>query len=118
MLDRMTERPLPVDAAPRAQPSGDERLSFPFFFDPSWDAEVAPLPLAAPPPADDADGAGTAPACTPGRHLRRLPDGQGRPRVPRAVRRHQCRSEADGVGHQAAAAGEHPPVAVASTRPA
>ena len=27
--------------------SGADRLSFPFFFDPGWDAEVHPLPLAA-----------------------------------------------------------------------
>jgi isopenicillin N synthase-like dioxygenase len=53
MLDRMTggryrstpHRVLATDA---------DRLSFPFFFDPSWDAEVAPLPLDGEPPTDDA----------------------------------------------------------------
>lgn len=53
MLDRMTggryrstpHRVLATDA---------DRLSFPFFFDPSWDAVVAPLPLDGEPPTDDA----------------------------------------------------------------
>ncbi len=53
MLDRMTggryrstpHRVLATDA---------DRLSFPFFFDPGWDAEVAPLPLDGEPPTDDA----------------------------------------------------------------
>jgi len=35
--------------------SGRQRLSYPFFVDPSWDAEVTPLPLEGSPPADDAD---------------------------------------------------------------
>ena len=35
--------------------TGEGRLSFPYFFDPSWDAEVTPLPLEGTPPADDAD---------------------------------------------------------------
>jgi len=34
--------------------SGRERMSYPFFIDPSWDAVVEPLPLAGTPPADDA----------------------------------------------------------------
>lgn len=54
MLDRMTEgryRSTPH----RVRPSrGGERLSFPLFLDPSWDAEVRPLPLAGDAPADDA----------------------------------------------------------------
>lgn len=34
----------------RVRPStGEGRLSFPFFFDPSWDAEIAELPLTSPP---------------------------------------------------------------------
>ncbi len=33
--------------------SDGDRLSFPFFFDPAWDALVQPLPLADAPPADD-----------------------------------------------------------------
>lgn len=55
MLDRMTSgryRSTPH----RVRPSvGVERLAFPFFFDPGWDAEVVPVPLAGEPPPDDAD---------------------------------------------------------------
>lgn len=54
MLDRMTGgryRSTPH----RVRPSvGVSRLSFPFFFDPGWDAEVRPLPLAGDAPPDDA----------------------------------------------------------------
>ena len=59
MLDRMTEgryRSTPHRVRPTA---GDrDRLSFPFFFDPSWDAEVRPLPLGgeAPPEVSRWDG--------------------------------------------------------------
>ncbi len=47
MLDRMTEGRY-RSTAHRVRPTvGDrDRLSFPFFFDPAWDAEVRPLPLA------------------------------------------------------------------------
>lgn len=58
MLDRMTEgryrstphrvRHLTTDS------DGRDRLSFPFFFDPSWDAEIKPLPLPGARPPDDA----------------------------------------------------------------
>ena len=34
--------------------AGRDRLSFPFFFDPGWDAEVLPVPLPGDAPADDA----------------------------------------------------------------
>ena len=55
MLDRMTGgryRSTPHRVRPSAEV---DRLSFPFFFDPSWDAEVAPLPLGDDDrPADDA----------------------------------------------------------------
>lgn len=54
MLDRMTGgryRSTPH----RVRPSPTEgRLSFPYFFDPGWEAEVAPLPLAGEPPPIDA----------------------------------------------------------------
>lgn len=53
MLDRMTGgryRSTPH----RVRATEADRLSFPFFFDPSWDAEVAPLPLDGEPPSDDA----------------------------------------------------------------
>jgi isopenicillin N synthase-like dioxygenase len=54
MLDRMTGgRYRSTPHRVRASTSG-ERLSFPFFFDPGWDAEVRPLPLAGPEPDDDA----------------------------------------------------------------
>jgi isopenicillin N synthase-like dioxygenase len=53
MLERMTGgryRSTPH----RVRNAGDaDRLSFPFFFDPAWGAEVRPLPLADAPPADD-----------------------------------------------------------------
>lgn len=55
MLDRLTEgryRSTPHRVRNR---SGRSRLSFPYFFDPSWDARVEPLPLDGSPPADDAD---------------------------------------------------------------
>lgn len=45
MLDRMTQgryRSTPHRVRNR---SGRDRLSFPFFFDPAWDAEVRPIPL-------------------------------------------------------------------------
>jgi len=53
MLDRITGgryRSTPH----RVRTTSADRLSFPFFFDPSWDAEVGPLPLADEPPPDDA----------------------------------------------------------------
>lgn len=54
MLDRMTGgryRSTPH----RVRPSqGVDRLSFPLFLDPGWDAEVRPLPLADEAPPDDA----------------------------------------------------------------
>lgn len=58
MLDRMTGgryRSTPHRVRPVVAPPGTpDRISIPFFFDPSWDAEVAPLPLADPAPDDDA----------------------------------------------------------------
>ena len=63
MLDRMTGGRLPLDAAPRAQPGDARPLSFPFFFDPGWDARDRAAPDAA--RRDDVGAsAGTAPAST------------------------------------------------------
>ena len=54
MLDRMTGGRY-RSTAHRVRPSrGVERLSFPFFLDPGWDAEVRPLPLDGDEPPDDA----------------------------------------------------------------
>ena len=54
MLDRMTEgryRSTPH----RVRNTGDgDRLAFPCFIDPSWDARCPPMPLDGTPPADDA----------------------------------------------------------------
>lgn len=55
MLDRLTEGRYRSTPHRVRNTSGRERLSFPYFFDPSWDAEVTPIPLAGTPPADDAD---------------------------------------------------------------
>jgi isopenicillin N synthase-like dioxygenase len=56
MLDRMTQgryRSTPHRVRHGSPGSGD-RLSFPFFFDPAWDAEVRPVPLLGEAPPDDA----------------------------------------------------------------
>ena len=44
--------------------SAPDRLSFPYFFDPSWDATVPVLPIADEPPSGRTATAGTAPTCT------------------------------------------------------
>ncbi|MFQ5556169.1 MAG: isopenicillin N synthase family dioxygenase [Acidimicrobiales bacterium] len=54
MLDRLTEGRYRSTPHRVRNSSGASRLSFPFFFDPSWDAVVTPLPLEGAPPADDA----------------------------------------------------------------
>ncbi len=58
MLDRMTAgryRSTPHRVRHgRAGSSSRDRLSFPFFFDPAWDAEILPIPLADEIPVDDA----------------------------------------------------------------
>ena len=53
MLDRLTEGRYRSTAHRVRNVSGRERLSYPFFLDPSWDAVVTPLPLDGAPPADD-----------------------------------------------------------------
>jgi isopenicillin N synthase-like dioxygenase len=45
MLERMTGGRYRSTPHRVRNTSGAERLSFPFFFDPSWDAEVRPIPL-------------------------------------------------------------------------
>jgi len=62
MLERMTGgRYLSTPHRVRHQRVGRDRLSFPFFFDPGWDAEIRPVPEAGPaglrPEADRWDGA-------------------------------------------------------------
>jgi isopenicillin N synthase-like dioxygenase len=52
MLDRMTGGRFRSTAHRVRNTSGRSRLSFPFFFDPSFDAPVEPLPVAGPPPDD------------------------------------------------------------------
>ena len=53
MLDRMTGGRYRSTAHRVRNPSGRDRLSFPFFFDPSWEARIEPLPLTDAAPADD-----------------------------------------------------------------
>ncbi len=55
MLDRLTEGRYRSTPHRVRNTSGRSRLSFPYFFDPSWDAEVVPLPLEGSPPADDGE---------------------------------------------------------------
>ena len=54
MLDRMTEGRYRSTPHRVRNTSGADRLSFPCFVDPSWDAVCEPMPLAGTPPADDA----------------------------------------------------------------
>lgn len=54
MLDRLTEGRYRSTPHRVRNTSGKSRLSFPYFFDPSWDAKVPALPLAGSAPADDA----------------------------------------------------------------
>jgi isopenicillin N synthase-like dioxygenase len=54
MLDRLTEGRYRSTPHRVRNTSGESRLSFPYFFDPSWDARVPALPLDGSVPADDA----------------------------------------------------------------
>ena len=55
MLDKLTEGRYRSTPHRVRNTSGSDRLSFPYFFDPSWDAEVPTLPLDGSPPAADHD---------------------------------------------------------------
>jgi isopenicillin N synthase-like dioxygenase len=55
MLDRMTRGLYRSTPHRVLNESGRERFSFPFFFDPSWDARVRPIELAGSAPPDDRD---------------------------------------------------------------
>jgi isopenicillin N synthase-like dioxygenase len=55
MLERMTGGRYRSTPHRVRTPDRSGRLSFPFFFDPSWDAEVRPLPLGAGAPGDAGD---------------------------------------------------------------
>ena len=52
MLERLTEGRYRSTPHRVRSPEGGGRLSCPFFFDPSWDAEVHPLPLPDPAPGE------------------------------------------------------------------
>jgi isopenicillin N synthase-like dioxygenase len=54
MLDRLTAGRYRSTPHRVRNESDHDRLSFPFFLDPAWDAEVTPLPLDGAAPADDA----------------------------------------------------------------
>jgi len=55
MLDKLTEGRYRSTPHRVRNVSGHSRLSYPLFFDPSWNAVVPSLPLDDSPPADDAD---------------------------------------------------------------
>jgi isopenicillin N synthase-like dioxygenase len=52
MLERMTGGRYRSTPHRVRNPTGADRLSFPFFFDPAWDAEVLPVPLAGEDPSE------------------------------------------------------------------
>ena len=86
MLERMTNGRLRSTPHRVALPTR-ERLSFPLFLDPGWDVEIRPLPGFEARSSDDTRWDGTdLLADGVAQHLRRLPDRQGRPGVPRPVR--------------------------------
>jgi len=54
MLDRMTAGRYRSTPHRVRNATGGDRLSFPFFFDPGWEAQIRPVPLADEAPPDDA----------------------------------------------------------------
>ncbi len=54
MLDRMTAGRYRSTPHRVRNATGGDRLSFPFFFDPGWEAKVRPVPFADEAPPDDA----------------------------------------------------------------
>ena len=83
MLERMTGGRYRSTPHRVRNPGDGDRLSFPFFFDPAWDAEVLPVPGLGDQPAPGARPVGRRGRRRLDRHLRRLPLDQGRPRLPR-----------------------------------
>ena len=90
MLERMTRGGYHSNPHRVRNLSGADRLSFPLFLDPSWDATVTPLPETAfrDLPADDArEPLGRAERARVGGRLRRLPHQEGGQGLPRPRRR-------------------------------
>jgi isopenicillin N synthase-like dioxygenase len=54
MLDLMTEGRYRSTPHRVRNVTGSDRLSFPFFFDPGWEAQVRPVPFTDEAPQDDA----------------------------------------------------------------
>ncbi len=83
MLDRMTEGRYRSTPHRVRNTSGADRLSFPCFIDPSWDAMCPVLPLAGSRAGRRRRPAlGRAQRPWVGRDLRRVPHGQGRQGLP------------------------------------
>ncbi|GGE14313.1 hypothetical protein GCM10011529_20870 [Polymorphobacter glacialis] len=86
MLDRLTGGVWRSTPHRVVNNSGHERLSWPLFFDPAFDAVVEPLPGF--PPRKRRPALGRRQRPRPHRHLQRLPPRQGRQGLPRPRRHH------------------------------